>query len=480
LFDSSTELGRDLSAVDWASTPLGPEASWPASLRNIVRLQLGSRFSMWMAWGPELTFLCNDAYRASTLGAKYPWALGRPAPQVWSEIWPDIGPRIESVITTGVATWDEMLLLFLERSGYVEETYHTFSYSPITDDTGVNAGMLCVVSEETARVIGERRMAAVRDLGTALAAASTQAEIAVAAGQQLALDSHDLPFVLGYLFKAGQRTAELAWSAGTAAGAAIAPPVISIDDPQSPWPADGLAMGRSQVVDDLAERFDFVPSGAWDRPPAQALLVPFAQPGNAQPLGFLVAGVNPYRALDDDYRGFIELVGGQVAAATMRGRILDAERQRAEDLAQLDRAKTTFFTNVSHELRTPLTLLLGPTADALDDRTDPLAPRQRERVEVVARNADRLLKLVNTLLDFSRLEAGRTEPHFEPVDLARYTSELAAMFDSAMRRAGLTYEVDCPPLSKDVYVDREMWAKIVLNLLSNALRPPSPVASRFR
>jgi signal transduction histidine kinase/serine phosphatase RsbU (regulator of sigma subunit)/DNA-binding response OmpR family regulator len=470
LFAVTSELGRDLAAADWVSTPLGPESSWPSSLRNIVRLMLGSRFSMWMAWGPELTFLCNDAYRASTLGAKYPWALGKPAAQVWSEIWPDIGPRIDSVISTGVATWDEMLLLFLERNGYLEETYHTFSYSPISDDSGTNAGMLCVVSEETARVIGERRMSAVRDLGTALAAASTQSDVAVAAGHELGMAGRDLPFALGYLFNARERTAELAWSAGVPAGHPIAPRLISVADTDAPWPADVLMSGQSLTVEDLPTLFRAVPSGGWSDPPVTALLVPFVQAGDAQPLGFLVAGLNRYRVLDADYRGFIELVAGQVAAATLRGRVLDAERQRAEDLAELDRAKTTFFTNVSHELRTPLTLLLGPAADALGDRDHPLPAPQRERVEVVARNADRLLKLVNTLLDFSRLEAGSTQPRFEPVDLARYTSELAAMFDSAIARAGLSYTVNCPSPSAAVYIDREMWAKIVLNLLSNALK----------
>ena len=165
-------IGQDLASVDWAATPLGDAATWSPSLRNIVRLQLGSRFSMWMAWGPELTFLCNDAYRRDTLGAKYPWALGRPAAEVWAEIWPDIGPRIESVIETGVATWDEDLMLFLERSGYTEEPYHTFSYSPLTDDDGRISGMLCVVSEETSRVISERRMTIVRDLNAGLAAGS--------------------------------------------------------------------------------------------------------------------------------------------------------------------------------------------------------------------------------------------------------------------------------------------------------------------
>ena len=145
MFQRSGEVGSDLLKVDWAATPLGPLDTWPRSLESVVRLMLTSRFSMWMAWGPDLTFFCNEAYRRDTLGEKYPWALGKPAATVWSEIWDDISDRIETVMSTGVATWDESLMLFLERSGYTEESFHTFSYSPIFDDRGVVAGLLCVV-----------------------------------------------------------------------------------------------------------------------------------------------------------------------------------------------------------------------------------------------------------------------------------------------------------------------------------------------
>ena len=149
LFAADEEIGRDLAAVDWAATPLGRPGSWPQSLQTAVNILLSSRFSMWMAWGPQLTFFCNAAYRRDTLGRKYPWALGRPASEVWAEIWDDIGPRISTVLATGKATWDEALLLFVERSGYPEESYHTFSYSPLRDEAGAVVGMLCVVSEDT-------------------------------------------------------------------------------------------------------------------------------------------------------------------------------------------------------------------------------------------------------------------------------------------------------------------------------------------
>ncbi|MEU3956977.1 PAS domain-containing protein, partial [Streptomyces achromogenes] len=155
---------------------------------------------MWMAWGEHLTFFCNAAYRRDTLGHKYPWALGRPANEVWREIWDDIGPRVDTVLRTGEATWDEGLLLFLERSGYSEETYHTFSYSPLRDDAGDVVGMLCVVSEDTDRVIGERRMATLRDLGSDPSVIRTEQEVLAFADRQLARNPRDLPFTLTYLF----------------------------------------------------------------------------------------------------------------------------------------------------------------------------------------------------------------------------------------------------------------------------------------
>src|SRR3954467_15553275 len=132
-----------------------------------------------------------------------PAARPRPASEVWAEIWPDIGPRIETVLRTGEATWDEALMLFLERSGYPEETYHTFSYSPLAGDDGRIEGMLCVVSEDTERVVSERQLATLRDLSAGLSGARTEAEVLDAVSTQLATDPRSLPFSLVYLLEDG-------------------------------------------------------------------------------------------------------------------------------------------------------------------------------------------------------------------------------------------------------------------------------------
>ena len=453
--------------MNWAATPLGPAWSWPQSLRTAVDILLSSRFSMWMAWGPQLTFFCNAAYRP-TLGRKYPWAQGRAASEVWEEIWGDIGPRIETVLATGNATWDEALLLFLERSGYPEETYHTFSYSPLRNDSGAVTGMLCVVSEDTDRVIGERRMATLRDLGSDPSVVRTEQETLDFAGRQLDRNRRDLPFTETYLFDADGSAARLAASTGIPAGHPAAPGTIAAGDPDPVWPAAALLRGESVLVDTSGARFAGLPAGQWGEPPVQALVTPLAQQGGA-PYGFLVAALNRYRPLDEGYRAFVGLVAGHLGAGIASARSYLDEQRRAEVLAELDRAKTTFFSNISHEFRTPLTLIMGPVQELQRLLAD-AGPSVRAELEVVSRNGLRLGKLVNALLDFSRIEAGRMQASYEPADIAQVTAELASVFRSAVERAGLAFGVDCPPLPEPVCLDLGMWEKVVLNLLNNALK----------
>ena len=469
LFPGDSELARLMRAHDWARTPLGAPETWPQSLKTVVRILLTSRYQMWMCWGEDLSFFYNDAYRP-TLGNKHAWALGAPTKKLWEEIWPDIGPRIEHVLKSGEATWDEGLLLFLERRGFPEETYHTFSYSPLSDDDARTVGMLCVVTEETDRIIGERRLGSLRDLASGMAGTHTRAAIIAAAERQLGANLKDLPFTLIYLFdKDG--TARLAGTTGVPPGHPIAPAAIAPGDPSPAWPASEI-LARHTVVDvhDIGQRFDNIPTGAWDRPARDAVLAPIARQGQERPAGFIVAGVNPHRPMDEAYLGFINLIAGQIAAGLANAEAYEEERRRAEALAEIDRAKTTFFSNVSHEFRTPLTLMLSPLEEVLARSNTGGQDDSRQLVSVAHRNGVRLLKLVNALLDFSRIEAGRTQAHFEALDLSAFTAELASTFRSAVERAGLTLTIDCPALLHPALLDRDMWEKVVLNLLSNALK----------
>ena len=467
LFPGDGEMARLMRAADWSQTALGPIERWPNALRAAVRIVLTSRFSMWMGWGDDLTFFYNDSYRRDTLAQKHPRALGLPTREVWSEIWADVSPRIDEVVANGRATWDEGLLLMLERGGYREETYHTFSYSPLHDDGGRVRGVLCVVVEETGRVISERRVALLGKVAAQLAGTNTDEGALASLRRSLATDARDLPFTLTYLSSDDGAIATRAGHSGFADDDAV---------PDVAWPMrEVLATGRPvEVALDTLEglTLDAVawPRGPWPTAPTRALLLPIARPGQAAPAGVLVAGVNPHRELDGPYREFLDLFVGQVGAglASVRAYERERERQRAESLAQLDRAKTAFFANVSHEFRTPLTLMLGPLEDALGDPE--LGARQRDDLATVHRNALRLLKLVNTMLDFSRIEAGAATAQVRPVDLAQLTGDLASVFRAATEQAGLRFVVDTPPLDAPVAVDREMWEKIVLNLISNAFK----------
>ncbi len=463
------EMGERMRALDWSRTPLGPPENWPQSLRTVVRILLTSRFAMWMAWGPELTFLCNDAY-LPTVGIKRDWVLGARSDEVWSEIWPDIGPRIQQVLETGEATWDEALLLYLGRSGFTEETYHTFSYSPLSDDASRVVGMLCVVTEVTERVIGERQLGMMRDLGARLSAAATRDDVMSALEACLAGEPRDLPFAMAYLSSEDRTIAQRAALHGLCDRAPAAPETIRLGgDETGPWPlASVLASGQPALVDLQSEISEGLELRYWQSPPRQAMILPVADVEGGEPLGFLVAGLNPHRAVDASYMGFVALVTGQVAAAIARADAYDRERARAEALAALDRAKTTFFSNISHEFRTPLTLMLGPLEEILERQA--ASTGDRALVDVAHRNGLRLLRLVNALLDFSRIESGRVQASFVGTDLSGFTRDLASTFRSVCERAGLSLSLECPPLSRPVYIDREMWERIVLNLVSNAFK----------
>ncbi len=469
LFAGGGEVGALMEAIDWSQTPLGPVSSWPQSLRTAVSICLHSRFELFLWWGPEFVMLYNDAYR-QTLQRKHPWALGKPGRVVWAEIWPVIGPMLENVMRTGEATWSTDLLLFLERYGYPEETYHTFSYSPVFDEQGQVAGVFTAVQQTTDTVIGERQLALLHELAARAADARTWQEACQVSAESLATDPRDLCFALIYVFDSSKKTFVLAGASGIEVGLPASPLSVPLED-VSTWPlADVLTQHDITSVPGIDERFCDLPSQSWGRSPHTAAIVPIAPSGPTGRSGALVVGLNPYRQLNDAYRGFLKLVAGQISASIANAHAYEEERQRAEALAEIDRAKTLFFSNVSHEFRTPLTLMLGPVEDMIRDRTQPMPIAHAQRLDLVHRNSLRLLKLVNTLLDFSRIEAGRVQAKYEPTDLAAVTEELSSMFRSATEHAGLKLLVECDPLTEPVYVDREMWEKIVFNLLSNALK----------
>jgi signal transduction histidine kinase len=469
-FPGTSEMAVRMRQLDWSATSLGPVECWPQSLRTSVSTCLNCAFPIVLWWGRDLTILYNDEYRQILGPEKHPAALGQPGAEVWAEIWDVIEPMLMQVYARGEATRSRDLLLHIDR-GYPEEAYFSFSYSPIYDDDGRIGGIFCPVIETTEKVIGERRLRTLRDLAARCKGAESEEATFDAAASILAANPQDVPFAMIYEIDDRQSTAVLKATAGIMPGRSAAPERVALDK-ESPgvWSLSTVAhTGLIEVVSGLADQFPDLPAGGWRTPPQTAKVLPVLMPGQHHPRAILIAAVSPMRALDDDYRTFLRLIAAQIASALADAQALEEERRRAEALAELDRAKTAFFSNVSHEFRTPLTLMLGPLEDLLagDHR---LPKAVAETLAVAHRNCRRQLKLVNTLLDFSRIEAGRIEASYEATDLATYTADLASVFRSAIEKAGLTLVVDCTPLAEPVYVDRDMWEKIVLNLLSNALK----------
>jgi signal transduction histidine kinase len=471
VFPGESEMARRMRDLDWSQTILGPVEDWPQSLRTSVSNCLNCAFPIVIWWGPELAILYNDEYCPFLGPTKHPAALGQRCFEVWAEIWDVIEPMLSQVMEGGEATRSRDLLLHIARVGYPEEAYFSFSYSPIYDESGKVGGVFCPCIETTGKVIGERRLRTLRDLAARCQGAESEAAAYGSAAQVLAANPHDVPFAMLYRIEEGRPVARLAATAGMEPGAA-APETVALEaDQEGIWSLSRVARsGEAAVVGDLSSRFDALPTGAWKVPPHSALALPILLPGQELPRAILVAAVSPMRALDEEYRTFFGLVATQIASGLADAQALEEERRRAEALAEIDRAKTAFFSNVSHEFRTPLTLMLGPLEDALASSYGVLPPEAAAALSVAHRNSLRLLRLVNTLLDFSRIEAGRVEASYEPTDLATLTAELASVFRSAIEKAGLRLVVDCPPLPEPAYVDRDMWEKVVLNLLSNALK----------
>jgi PAS domain S-box-containing protein len=473
LFPGDSEMARRVRGFDWSGTPLGPIENWPHSLATAVRIVLDSRHPMCVWCGPQLINIYNDAY-APMLAARHPNALGLPGPEIWPEAWDDVRDMIEPALA-GTPCHVENRLCMMQRHGYIEEAYFTFSYSPIPDDRGGIGGVICPVIENTQQMLDQRRMKTLRQLAARIGDDARSAEQACRiAAEVLAGNRHDLPFALIYLLDADGKNARLAGAMGLPAGAPAAPASIDLaaaEERAAAWPLRRvLETGRAEDVMQLERRFGTLPAGVWPEPPRSAVALPLGKSGQGCLAGFLVAGVSPRRALDDDYRHFLGQLADCTAASVAHAGAYEEERRRADALAELDRAKTAFFSNISHEFRTPLTLLLGPVEDLLARPHDAPPDDLREQLGIIRRNALRLQKLVSTLLDFSRIEEGRMQASYQPTDLSVLTADLASVFRSLVESGGLRLVVDCPPLPEPVFVDRDMWEKIVLNLVSNAFK----------
>jgi PAS domain S-box-containing protein len=467
----SGEMSTIIRSLDWSKTPLGSPENWSPTLRMMVNFLLANRFPQLLWWGEEFCSIYNDAY-IPVLGAKHPWAVGRPVSEVWGEIWHVLRPLVETPFRGGPSTWNEDIELLLNRRGFNEESHFTIAYSPVPDDTapGGIGGVLATVHEITDKIQNDRRIAVLRQLGAQAGDAKTPAEACEKAAQVLAGHKRDVPFAMLYLVSGN--AAYLAGSTGVDSNdPGYQKNIEDLNVPAAFWPIATMVASESiELVKGLDKKFTTLPLGAWTDPVSSVALVPLRSNLAHQLAGFMIVGISPNARFDEAYRNFFELMSTQIATTIANARAYEEERRRSEALAEIDRAKTAFFSNVSHEFRTPLTLMLGPLEELLARSHTDLPPAAKGQLELVNRNGVRLLRLVNTLLDFSRIEAGRVQAIYQATDIASFTADLASVFRSATEKAGLELKIECPPLAELAFVDRDMWEKIVLNLVSNAFK----------
>ncbi|SDP63401.1 Signal transduction histidine kinase [Pedococcus dokdonensis] len=461
LFPGDDEAASLARATDWAATPLGPPESWGPELCAAIRTVLPSKVPMLLWWGEDLVQVYNDAYRPF-LGSKHPGAMGQPGAECWPEIWAEVGPMARKVVESGVANYEQSLLLFLERHGFTEETYWTFSYSPVWSADGAVLGVFVATSDVTAPRIESRRLQTVRELAV-LSSAEPAATLAGKVTAALEGNRYTVPFAAVYLPDADRGALVRTADYGLGPANSTLPASIALDGHH---PVAKVATSRSggfHIWD--PDELNAEPGPLGPTRPTGGHILPLGDPTRSLE-GVVVLGLNPYRPIDDAYLTFVTLLGRQVSALLAEARMGEVERARTTALTALDASKTAFFANVSHEFGTPLTVAFAAVREL---RESGLSDEQAQHVDAIARASTRLNRLVEALLDFARAEAGQLVPEPEPVDLAELTTDVLGMFRSAIESAGLALHAEVDDVGL-VVTDRETWVKVVGNLVSNAYK----------
>ncbi len=386
----------------------------------------------------------------------------------------------------------------LLRNGHLEEAFVTYCVTPIRQEGGSINGVLLTFMEPTQKVLGERRTKCLQSISKETITSVKMMEETIP--KILSNYLEDIPFFVYYAVDKEMNFVRRFQSDTLENTSKCSMPRLSKwEAEESLWPFEEVMKKRGAVVvEDVESKFGVLPGddilcrsiwiipfcksfvsifsvlinvsgGAWPEAPRSAMVGPiYSIDGRIS--GVLIMGASPRRPVDENYFRFFEMLCDHIANSYMSGRIRDEEQERIEALAEINQTKTTFFHNVSHEFRTPLSLMLGPLDDLLNDSSDPVTEGQKRKIEMVQRNSQRLLGMVNTLLDFSRIEAGKTVAQFEPVNVSDLTKGLCEVFRSVMEKAGLEYVVEIEEIEEEVYLDKEMWERIVFNLLSNAFK----------
>nr|WP_255609299.1 HWE histidine kinase domain-containing protein [Methylosinus sp. Sm6] len=336
------ETAALIAATDWSASPIGEPRRWPERLRVMLEVCLNSAFPMAIFWGEDLRLFYNDAYHVF-LADKHPRALGRPARDVWPEIWDVIGPMLQGVLANGRPTRSEDLQLDPMRNGRRDEAYFSFSYGPIFDDDGSVGGVFCPVVETTERVVGERRLRTLRDLA-AVSRAEDETQACRVAASVLAANEADIPFSAVYRLDEPCGEAILMASTGAPPGARAFPSRLRLGDPD---PVRGDLWGLADVpglhpgrvaMRTLDARHGVLPRGVCASAPDEAVLFPIVLPGQDRAAAALIAGVSACKRLDAAYAYFLDRVAAKIGSAMADARAYADERARAEAIRSREEA----------------------------------------------------------------------------------------------------------------------------------------------
>ena len=468
LFTGGGEMGERIRQLDWSQTLLGPVSGWPQSLITAVSIMLGSKFPMMIHWGPELVHFYNDGYATIMLN-KHPGALGQPAYPWWSEMWPFLTPIFDKV-WAGETTYFENQLVLPNRQGFVEETYFTFSHSPLHDEAGQVAGIYVTALETTTTVLNQRRLAMLSTLTASAALAAKPAEAVQHLIASLATNTADIPFSLLYTIEQDAQQAHLAGWFGLPAGKPAAPATITLQATES-WPIGETLRTRQPVlVHDLAGRFATWPVHDWPVPPTRALLLPLvsAEAGMLPVREILIVGLSARRPFDEDYRGFFSLVSDYAGRALQHAATIHEAHRLNQDLQEANTSLDAFVHIAAHDLKGPVGNLQGLLEVYNED-----APDHAQIMRLLSQEVNRLEGTVSGLLEVLRSQHTAV-PTTEEVNLAAAYARVSTSLADYLRTQNghiITHfpedaaTVTCPP----AYLE-----SILKNLLHNALKYRAP------
>lgn len=436
-----------LDRTDWSATSLGPRAEWDGELESAVRFMLEIRRPLVVWWGPELVLLYNDEFAAHA-GHRHPRTFGRPLQEGWPELTEHLAEELPELLAgdrPGIYRAEDRIVL--TRWDGPEATWWNYSVTPMRAPSGRVLGLMTLTTEVTGSVVGARRMSVLAALG------------------EVARDAPSLDVAVERLSAVLDGAAEdLACAAVTTCDAEPRPLLtVRTGPPPQHWlPQDpGPEAGPS---------VEFVPI---DRTPVDGAGPPVTELARAvmrTPDGAacltVVLGVPPLLPLDEEHRSFLRLLVDHVGLVLTTAVLRDRERDQRADISSIEQARADYYAGLGDELRDPLSLVLG-ALERLRTHGDTVV---RGQAVLAQRNAERMLKLVDSLLDVSALQSGRQEGLFAATELGATTAEIVAAFAPVLERAGLALDVSSPPPGRPAWVDRDAWEKIVLNLLSNAVK----------